>query len=641
MTATAATKSGGDGRSVWRRLRHTPLSHLLWGRLSAALDWKHLIATCDLPKPVRGLIGDVVKRTRLWRREKAEVATELIAHFRDALEADETAEQAVDAFGEPRSIAKLIRRGKRKCRPLGWQIRHRIRQGLAVFVVGYLLAGLWLATGKPEPSVDYLAILNAPLEGVPEEDKAWPILREAMIEHETWRDEFADGIYRPEPGVERREYERVWFYSEDAAELPGMVEPYADFLAAVREAASKPVMGEGWAFERDRDPLDLLALYGPGHEPDDGEMSGADDDPSLAALWRESLIGVLLPSMSRHRQMTRLLSADAHAAVVEGDGARFVENVEASLGLARLIAQGHILIEDLIAVSLSAIVLQDVAWVIERRPELLDDAQLRRLAHLLAASDAGMDVDFSGERMLGLDTFQRVYDPDTGRITPDGIRFVTSVSATHSVPSHPAHRMMQGVMAPLAMPVAAMGSATYDELIAEYDRLYDMIEATPRRLYPPDSGSSLDAELERKAQDFWWRVRYMPLMLLMPALDAAARTEIQTRAWRDAVAVAIAAEAYRRRHGAWPANTAALVPDYLPESPTDLTDVGPTGAPRSAMKLAVVDGGLRVYGLGWDGDDDGGAWASPTEHGTIVQVRPPEAERGGDWVLFPMAPEAE
>ncbi|MEM6334512.1 MAG: hypothetical protein AAF823_14355 [Planctomycetota bacterium] len=637
---TATTEDHGT-RSAWRRLRHTPWRDLLRGRVSAALDWKHLIASCELPEPIRGLIGDVVQRTRLWRREKADVATELIAHFRDALESEATAEQAIDAFGEPRSIAKLIRRGKRKCRPIGWHIRHRLRQGIAVAVVAYLSAGLWLAAGKPEPSVDYLAILNAPLEGVPEEDKAWPILREAMIEHETWEASFADGLFRPEPGVERREYERVWFFSEDAAELPGMVARYDGYLAAVREAASKPVMGEGWAFERDRDPRDLLALYGPDHEPSDGYVPDGVDDPSLAALWQESMVGVLLPSLSHHRQMARLLSADTHAAVVEGDGARFVANVEASLGLARLVAQGYILIEDLVAVSMSAIVLQDVAWMMERRPELLSDAELRRLAHLLAASDAGIDVDFSGERMLGLDTFQRMYDPDTGRITPDGIRFIASISVGESVPANPTHRMMQGAMAPLAMPIAAMGSATHGELIAEYERLYDMIEATPRRLYPPDSGSSLDAELERNAQDFWWRVRYMPLMILMPALDAAARSETQTRAWRDAVALAIAAEAYRRRHGAWPAEAAALVPDYLPALPMDLTDLGPTDEPRSGMKLGVVDGGLRVYGLGWDGTDDGGAWPAQPDHTTFPQVRPPEAERGGDWVLFPMAPDVE
>src|SRR5688572_8554544 len=94
-------------QSLWHRMRYTPLSDALRGRLSGRLDWRRRVAASALPQPLKDLILDVARRTRLWRIERAAVADELIAHFEDGISAGGTPEGLTDRFGDPRDAAKL------------------------------------------------------------------------------------------------------------------------------------------------------------------------------------------------------------------------------------------------------------------------------------------------------------------------------------------------------------------------------------------------------------------------------------------------------------------------------------------------------------------------------------------------------
>src|SRR6478672_9559059 len=94
------------------RAYYTPLGDALRGRLTGRLNVRAEIAAARLEAPLPGLIDRVVRRTRLWRREQADVARELIAHFAAGLEAGRTAEQLAADFGPADRAARLIRRAK-------------------------------------------------------------------------------------------------------------------------------------------------------------------------------------------------------------------------------------------------------------------------------------------------------------------------------------------------------------------------------------------------------------------------------------------------------------------------------------------------------------------------------------------------
>src|SRR4051812_15060392 len=109
-------------QNTLRRVRYTPLADLLRGKVSARLDVKQKIGSSSLPDEIQDLLWKVVKGTRLWIGEKVEVAEELIAHFEDGIAAGDAAADLVNRFGDVKSAARLIRRAKRRGRPIAWHI---------------------------------------------------------------------------------------------------------------------------------------------------------------------------------------------------------------------------------------------------------------------------------------------------------------------------------------------------------------------------------------------------------------------------------------------------------------------------------------------------------------------------------------
>ena len=129
--ASTLTKSIAQ-RSIVLRAVRTPLSELMWGRITGRVPTvQSLVTDASMPEPLAAIVRDVAKRSRLWR---SDVAMELIAHFTDGLESGQSPEQLVAAFGEPAQAAKLIRKAKKRNRPLGWRMARNVLRGLALFI---------------------------------------------------------------------------------------------------------------------------------------------------------------------------------------------------------------------------------------------------------------------------------------------------------------------------------------------------------------------------------------------------------------------------------------------------------------------------------------------------------------------------
>jgi hypothetical protein len=110
--------------NLLHRLNNTPLRDLLRGRITGRLGYESTILRANLSPQIRDLIRRVVRGTRLWRLEKVDVASELIAHFLDGREAGATFEQMIESFGDEKAAARLIRRAKIRNRPLLWHFSH-------------------------------------------------------------------------------------------------------------------------------------------------------------------------------------------------------------------------------------------------------------------------------------------------------------------------------------------------------------------------------------------------------------------------------------------------------------------------------------------------------------------------------------
>jgi hypothetical protein len=581
-------------------------------------DLSARLAAAKLPDRAAALIRRVVGRTRLWRHEKDAVADELIAHFADGLEAGAAAEELVSGFGGEAEAARLIRRAKIRNRPLIWQGYRVLCWGVAALVVFYVgLAGVFYS-GSPFLATDYVARLNEPIEKVPANQRAWPLYRQAILG--LWPDGLA--------GPERTRIDQLMPEKPRADLTAGLAQwltSHAQALELVRQASLLPSMG---------------FLLGPGGSAYDPELwpqrpaaSAATTQPS-----EQPLIAILLPHLSEVRELARLIDADARLAQQQKDSPRLVRDIHTMLGMSHQITGGT-LIESLVGVGISNLALQRIEAVLETSREQLSNGDLTELAHLLSGPTVTADlVGMETERMLFADVLQRTYTDDgagDGRLTPEGVRFLASVSTISSEGGIEGYMPDGGVLEVSIGPAAMMVMASRREVQTAYDQFMDASEAQLRRPAREADWRTVNSLLEQWHASTLAKTRYLPLALMSPTMQRLSTRGERYLGRRDGVLIGIGLELYRRQHGAYPKTLAELSPAVLPQVPVDRITGGP-------LRYTVLEGQPMIYSVGADRDDDGGrvpAFKGPGHEGDpygAAEWNRSAKPLDGDWPLFGM-----
>ncbi len=609
----------GSGRQRdWRRAGYTPMCDLLRGRISGRCDWRRPIAESDLPEAVKETITQLVKRTRLWRTEKHDVAVELVAHFQDAVAAGHGEEDALKAFGSPDVAARLIRRAKKRNRP--WPF-HALRYSMWSFVgllglMGlYAAVWLWLVSASPVVSVDYLAKINEPIMAVPEKDRAWPIYRDAMIK---WNFVGSQPGGMPIPLALPHE--------SDWPKVELWLREHSALLDEFRRAAVKPHLGREITVSWDIHEEDIMALTPPDRLGDYRRYYEKRPHDDHDRLKGESLYGgVHLPHLGPLRLAARWLAADITLAAMEGDTRRALDDFAAVIGMARHLREPDaFLIHQLVSISVARLAIQHLAAVVDQQPRLLADEQLRDVAHKLAAMRALGEIDVTGERLMVLDAIQRMFSDNgrgDGRFTLRGVpirEFLASNAGTCDADDDDRGYTMLATFIALAPRHASRMEAV--EVVERWHAL------TVADAFRPLWGilaekSSAARYLDDLTSDYVGELRYMPIRPLIGDLTAAVRTGRVFQAEVEALETAIALELYRRHHGAYPDDLAELVPRYRPGVPVDHS----TGLP---LCYRLVDGRPVLYGRGIDGEDNGGQRPADGKSALDEGV-------AGDWILYP------
>ena len=608
MSATTSTSPVGAEPSLWRRLAHTPWRDIVRGRISGRLDLKRLVAAADLPLPLASIVLQVARRSRLWRMEKADVADELIAHFADGLKAGVAPEALAGAFGCPRRAAKLIRRAKRRNRPLVWKAWIRSVQGFGLLIGGtaliYVVAAIRLYTGKPVVAHDYLADVNAAALAVPEAQRAWPIYRSALV---------ALGEIPKEINLRARPGDSDW------DEVAAFVATHAEALELVRQAASRPGLG-----------------YIAGYVIDDADLvlwPERASDSNARNVERGLMGGVLLSHLAELHKLSRLLALEAYRAAAMGDGGLAAANIEASLGIAEHTRETSFIINWLVSLGQITLVLDTFGEILAEHSVVFTESQLQALAHRLSVIHGGrIQLRLDGERWSFQDFVQRLYTDDghgDGRLTATGLSLLgeAGMISSQDAPRSP--------LGPLA-PALGLVNAGRRETTEEFSRLFALAEAEfAKPLWEQDT-AKVDREVGHLQRSPMTTARNLPVALLMPALGKAGVRPQLVIQQRDAMLVAIGLELYRRRTGSWPESLEQLVPDLLPAVPPDRFDGRP-------LRYRLIDGKPLLYSIGADRDDDGGR-PPLDDRGRVVPklaarvVADPAKAVDGDWVLWPPVP---
>ncbi|MCC6682895.1 MAG: hypothetical protein IT445_18510 [Phycisphaeraceae bacterium] len=599
-----------------RRIATTPMRDWIRGRLTGRMDLRAIYDAADLPEPAKQLVQQVVKRTRLHQLEKVDVARELIAHFQDALESGHSVEQAMADFGDPHHAAKLIRRAKKRNRSIIWKMWARGWQVMGALVVLYVLAAIVLALDKPVVTVDYIAKLNAPIEAVPQQDRAWPDYRQAILALRLpWEKDYPLWVER-DPERPTTGSRQVQPSDPQWPAAVAYLREHADALAAIRRGASKPTLGLTVGHEGHWSGDDDLALFGEDHViPDTSHDSYAEQ------LSSNTLINVLLPHLTRMHAMSRVMTCDIQLAIGDGDGERAVADIEAIIGMAEQLRPRRILIEQLVGLRLAARADMQLNALLQDHAVLLGSNQWAQQAHHLARLDDWDSLSMEAESWMFEDFVQRIYG-HTGRLTTTGMQvFSTYLDQSNPLRTSTDSRLLNTALSPISAAVFA----PQDDMLAKFRELIGMLQQnshqTLREVILQES--TFEVQVEQLN-----RIRYAPLCLLMPGWGFERRTVLQARAARRGTMIAIAAELYLRDTGSYPADLQTLVPRYLPQAYPD------ESATSGTLLLKVTDGQLTVYGRGLDNDDDGG-----TPPADYTWPRLDQDQTDGDWVLYPAPPE--
>ncbi len=551
-----------------------------------------LIAECGLPDSIKVVIARVVKRSRLWRSEKADVARELIAHFADGLSSGRTPDQLIADFGDPAKAAKLIRAGKKRTRPLWWQFQrrtgHAIVALIGLLVLAYIVQAIRFYTGSPTISRNYLAELNAPIVATPADQRGYPVFLQAIQTLEPVPDDVS-GIGPIPSGAD------IGSFSFAAAapgedrwpQMAAYVSRNAEGLALLRKSAGYPHFG--YVASNVTDTAYNQAMLH--HRVPLPEEEQPIENPDL--------IGVLLPYLGSIRQASLLLSADAWLAAESRDARRIESDIVAMTGLANHAREFPVLIGDLVAIAIVQRAQETAVRIIEKHPDVLTDASLADIAKAFAAfpPDGKAIVRFVAERAMWNDVAQRIYTDDgngDGRITASGIRNLYQYAALGS------GGQPDVTNGPLG-PIAAVVIASRREMTQKYNHFMDQTQALVDVPLWQRDGTSIDAGIEAFTHDNFNRIRYSPLAILLPALGHATLTAELAQQRRDAVLTAIAIERYRRQNAGLPTSLDQLVPTFLSGVPIDRFDGTPLKYRRTENTLGYV-----LYSVGTDLDDDQG-----------------------------------
>ena len=478
---------------------------------------------------------------------------------------------------------------------------------IGVVLLVYGIAAIRFFAGRPNPTVDYLQLVNAKTLAAPPADRAWPEYRAAILSLE--RPPERKYTRTPRPGEPGWEVVEAYLVGNRSA------------IERIRTAAVLPVLG----YE-----------IGLAMAPEDVEL-WPPSGRRVAPLTTPRVFGFMLPHLAELRDLAPLMVDDARRAAFRGEPETALANIEALLSMAEQILESGFILNHVGSSMLTRTVMT-VGELLRDYPDLFSDEQLTSLAHRLGGTAAGVPIRLSmeGERSAFADMVQHAYTDNgrgDGHLTWDGLKlFLFWLDATKR-PDR---------VATAAGPAVGVFGPSRAELTDKYDQLMAMVQADAMLPLWERGKSSVEVEVDRIESSFTERVRFLPLALRMRALGRVSiRAEVLTQRV-DATVVAIALQLYRRRHGEWPSELEALVPLFLPRVPPDRYDGG-------LLKYILRNGEPVLYVVGTDRDDDQGRTPPPPNagkagfwlpleefaqvvHGNVVLHR---GVHDGDWVLWP------
>lgn len=572
------------------------------------------LSAASLPAELRRIIDRVLKRSRLWPSERADVEAELASHFADGLASGLSVEKLIEDFGDPDAASSLIRRAKLRGRSRTWHAWRLARNAtlatVSLLVFSYVFITVRFFVGTPTITRDIRKELNAPIVAIPQNQRAWPTYKQAYA-----------ALFTPElDNTAGASASRSQVYG--ALDKPEDARRNQAAISLLRKAASFPNFGVELDNPQDYEFLSRHQLRLAGTK--DWETRKIDqparDGPAVQIVLQH--LGVM-------RSFARLLMQDVDLAIEAGNSAAVSEDLVAGAQMAVHSRESPFLISDLVSLAIGDLVMSKVREVLTRNPDLLTDQSLRQIASALRAIGPRQQlVRFDGELLSFEDILQRSFTDSgngngDGRLTPAGIRILAQLSQFNG--EGPQSGAGEIAAFPVASSIGPGRKALHDTYVSMMTQVKQW-EQIPRwiRPTPPDPETIKQGTFPLSPYSF--------ISLMMPAFNNSVHAADRFDASREATLTIIALEQFKRANGRFPASLSELVPSFLPSIPLDIADGQP-------LRYKPSGGSYTLYSLGANLIDDGGKPAeTSSKESQVSNFRPMGIDFSkihDDWVFFP------
>ncbi len=385
----------------------------------------------SLPAGIVEFIKRVLNKMGYRRKVRQDVQAELTAHFEDELkdyktdqEKEQKAQQLITDFGDLKLLAILLRRAKKRCRPLWRTIVARTFQVIGVLILCFVLYVAWFLTGKPVITTNYVAELNSMVRPVADESlNAAPLYLKAVDLKKELSDDFLLFFAKNHQAIvderDRRRFEelageinellsnkKLWNYQQKRQDIQNEVsgifnrfvgKKYNELTVEQRKFA------ERWVQEHN-DALELV-IEG-SKRPYFWRIYESGDENST------EMLGVLMPDLSDFRRLAFSLRLRICFNAEQGRFEDAFNDVKSFYRFGQHLRGDKILIEQLVGIGIEALsvrTIQDITSEFEIDSTILADLQ-RDFEQIIAGED--FTVSLRAEKLCAYDEIQRCFTED-------------------------------------------------------------------------------------------------------------------------------------------------------------------------------------------------------------------------------------
>ena len=551
----------------------------------------------NLPACAADFIKLVIRKMRYRKKVRADVQAELTAHFEDELSGSKTdeekekrAQQLIAEFGDMKLLAVLLRRAKKRCRPLWRTAVARAFQTIGVLILCLILYCVYISLGKPNIRVNYVdEALRIARAQVDESQNAAPFYQKAV----------------------------------DAYKEPPLVEDETGRERSLLDVIQK----KSWVTELTEEELTLMKNWLSDNNDAAGFFKQAAEMPYC--WWRRQaendiVIVILVPELKNMKNVARLLSWRAMLNAFNGNIESAFDDLLTCYRTGRHLKGPLSLIEQLVGMAIQGLSSGTATIILQNRQvdsELLKNFQAD--IEKLMAEDTFI-ADYTTERFLALDFLQRCYTDNgsgSGHMIP---------GAVGKFPYFELGDFDNVVLNYSQFLAMAVVSADRDDMSREFEKFYSNAQRwaykTPWQLHK----ENVDLEMGLDKWSRIKRIRYWPVTVLMPAIGKVGELTYRNKAGIEALVTIVALLRYHQDNGRYPQNLNELVDTaYIRRLPMD---------PYSSQSLCYkkTDDAFILYSVGLNFKDDGG---------TVVAVKGKAKVQGtkeqGDWVFWPVPESSE